>query len=224
MRSTASEMSERGWQLRPLAPEHCDELGGVHMAVWRDAYAGIMPDDYLAGLSDERCADSWRAVAARPADAAARTLVVVDDRGHLAGCGGAGPSRDADPPTEWELYAVNLMPSARGTGVADRFPDELLGGRDATLWVVEGNARARAFYTRRGFVDEGGRGEHPDTGPRSCGWYDEGPFLSGRPERPSSGAAACRRSGIAGRRRAVEPAGNFAPPARFVPAMSGIAP
>ena len=34
----------------------------------------------------------------------------------------------------------------------------------ATLWVVEGNARARAFYARRGFVDEGGRDVHPATG------------------------------------------------------------
>ena len=164
MRSTVSEMSERHWQLRPLAIEDCDELGRVHMAVWRDAYAGIMPDDYLAGLSDERCADTWRAVAGRSADAPARTLVVVGEDGRLAGFGSAGPSRDDDAPTEWELYAVNLTATARGTGVADQLLDELLGARDATLWVVEENARARAFYARRGFVDEGGRDEHPATG------------------------------------------------------------
>lgn len=164
MLSTVSEMSEHRWQLRPLALEDCDELGRLHMAVWRDAYAGIMPDDYLAGLSDERSADRWRAVASRPPDSAARTLVVVDEEGRLAGFGSAGPSRDEDAPTEWELYAVNLAAAARGTGVADRLLDELLGDRDATLWVVEDNARARAFYTRRGFVDEGGRDEHPATG------------------------------------------------------------
>ncbi len=164
MRSVVSEMSERPWRLRPLELEDCDELGRVHMAVWRDAYAGIMPADYLAGLSDAACADRWRAIAGRPADAPARTLVVVDDRGRLCGFGSAGPSRDEDAPTEWELYAVNLTASARGTGVADDLLDALLGGRDATLWVVEANARARAFYARRGFVDEGGRAEHPATG------------------------------------------------------------
>jgi ribosomal protein S18 acetylase RimI-like enzyme len=155
---------ERPWRVRPLTLDDCDELGRVHMAVWRDAYAGIMPDDYLAGLSDERCAASWRAVAARPADAPGRTLVVIDADGQLAGFGSAGPSRDDAPPTEWELYAVNLAGRARGTGVADRLLVELLGERDATLWVVEANARARAFYARHGFVDEGARAEHPDTG------------------------------------------------------------
>ncbi|NUR81405.1 MAG: GNAT family N-acetyltransferase [Dermatophilaceae bacterium] len=157
-------MSERAWRLRPLTLEDCEELGRVHMAVWRDAYAGIMPDAYLAGLSDERCAERWRAVAARPPDSPARTLVVIDTAGRLCGFGSAGPSRDDDPPTGWELYAVNLVASARGTGVADQLLDELLGDRDATLWVVVANARARLFYTRHGFVDEGGRAEHPDTG------------------------------------------------------------
>ena len=164
MRSAVSRMTEDVWGLRPLAREDCDELGRVHMAIWRDAYADLMPADYLAGLSDERCADRWRERVALPPDAPQRTLVVVDAGGRLAGFGSAGPSRDEDAPTEWELYAVNLASHARGTGVADRLVDRLLGDRDATLWVIEGNGRARAFYARRGFVDEGGRDVHPATG------------------------------------------------------------
>jgi len=157
-------MAEGSWLLRGPAVEDCDELGRVHMAVWRDAYAGIMPADYLAGLSEERSAARWREQLSGADDAGSRTLLVVDPEGRLAGFGSAGPSRDEDAPTDWELYVVNLLPDARGTGVADRLLDELLGDRDATLWVVEANARARAFYTRRGFVDEGGRSAHPATG------------------------------------------------------------
>ncbi|GAA2745617.1 GNAT family N-acetyltransferase [Terrabacter aerolatus] len=160
-------MTEHAWHLRPLAAEDCDELGRVHMAVWRETYAGLMPADYLAGLSDERCADTWREVVARrdvTGSGGARTLVVVDGEGDLAGFGSAGPSRDEDAPTAWELYAVNLTSRVRGTGVADRLFDDLVGARAATLWVVEGNARAQAFYRRRGFVDEGGRDVHPATG------------------------------------------------------------
>jgi ribosomal protein S18 acetylase RimI-like enzyme len=164
MRSGVREMSEQAWQLRPLALEDCDELGRVHVAVWRDAYAGLMPADYLAGLSAERSAASWRKRALGPVGAPERTLVVVGPDGRLAGFGSAGPSRDDDAPTAWELYAVNLAPHARGTGVADRLLDALVGDRDATLWVVEGNTRARAFYARHGFVDEGGRSAHDPTG------------------------------------------------------------
>lgn len=157
-------LGDGDWRLRPPTTQDCDELGRVHMAVWRDAYAGIMPADYLAGLSEARSADRWREQLSRVDDAGSRTLVVVDRQDRLAGFGSAGPSRDEDAPTDWELYVVNLLPDARGTGVADRLLDELLGDRDATLWVVEANARARAFYSRRGFVDEGGRSAHPATG------------------------------------------------------------
>jgi GNAT superfamily N-acetyltransferase len=134
------------------------------MAVWRDTYAGLMPADYLAGLSDERCAAEWRRVARRPGDAHGRTLVVRDGIGRVVGFASAGPSRDDDAPSAWELYAVNLAPAARGTGVADLLLDALVGDRDATLWVVEHNARARSFYSRRGFTDEGGRSAHEATG------------------------------------------------------------
>ena len=88
-----------GWTIGPLVPADCDELGQVHMAVWRDAYAGVMPDDYLAGLSSERSAARWRELAERPAGAPGHTLVVRDDRGLIAGFASAGPSRDADAPT-----------------------------------------------------------------------------------------------------------------------------
>jgi GNAT superfamily N-acetyltransferase len=152
-----------GWRLAPLAATDCDELGRVHMAVWREAYAGIMPADYLAGLSDEKCAARWRSIAAAPR-AEGGTLVVHDPAGRIAGFASAGPSRDDDAPTPWELYAVNLAAHARGTGVADALFDLLVGDRDASLWVVEANARARAFYERRGFADDGSRTEHEPTG------------------------------------------------------------
>lgn len=179
-------MSERGWQLRPLALEDCDELGRVHMAVWRDAYVGLMPADYLAGLSDERCAARWRERALRPVDAPERTLVVVDPDGRISGFASAGPSRDDDAPAEWELYAVNLAPCARGTGVADRLLDALLGDRDATLWVVEGNARARAFYARHGFADEGGRSAHEPTGAVEIRMIRRVHGAQGNPRKPGS--------------------------------------
>ena len=153
-----------GWTVSPLVPADCDELGRVHMAIWRDSYAGVMPADYLSGLSSERSAARWRTVAERPAGAPGRTLVVRHARRLVAGFASAGPSRDDDAPTPWELYAINLAPAARGTGVADLLLAELVGLRDATLWVVEANARARSFYTRHGFLDEGGRSTHEATG------------------------------------------------------------
>jgi len=67
----------------------------------------------------------------------------------------AGPSRDQDAPTGWELYAVNVLATHHGSGVADELLASVIAQRPATLWVVTDNARAQAFYRRHGFTVEG---------------------------------------------------------------------
>lgn len=156
-------MSEHGWQIRPLEAEDCDELGVVHVEVWRTAYAAHMPADYLAGLDPKAWADNWRQRAADP-EIARLTLVAHDEQGRVVGFASAGPTRDEYALTEWELYAVNLLPRVQGTGLADELIERAVGTRPATLWVLEGNARAQAFYRRHGFVAEGAHARHDGTG------------------------------------------------------------
>lgn len=159
-------MGEFHWQLGPLTLDDCEELGRVHIQVWREAYAGQMPADYLAGLSESRSASNWRHRLLEPEarTRGATTLVAKDDAGRIVGFASAGPSVDEDAPTVWQLYVINLLAEVHGTGLADELLAAVLGDRDATLWVVEGNVRARAFYARHGFVDEGTRTEHEATG------------------------------------------------------------
>lgn len=157
-------MDEDPWRIVPLSADvDADELGRVHVQVWREAYAAHLPADYLAGLSVGERARLWRGVIADP-EKAARTLVAHDAAGRIVGFISAGPSRDEDPPTEWELYAVNLLERVHGSGIADELLARGLGGRPATLWVLEDNARAQAFYRRHGFEVEGARTAHDATG------------------------------------------------------------
>lgn len=73
-----------------------------------------------------------------------------------------GPSRDEDAaPDTGELYAIYLAPEAWGKGAGRallvRAEHELLatGFRAATLWVLEGNDRARRFYEAGGWGPDG---------------------------------------------------------------------
>jgi GNAT superfamily N-acetyltransferase len=60
-----------------------------------------------------------------------------------------------------ELQALYVVPESWGTGVANRLTDAALtsmreaGATEATLWVVEANARARRFYEREGWQPTG---------------------------------------------------------------------
>ena len=140
-------VAEPTWHVSPLVLEDCDEPGRVHMpGLARDVrrhHARRVPRD----LSAERSADRWREIGPGSPRGwhQATTLVARDGTGHMVGFASAGPSRDEDAPTEWELYVINLLPEAHGAGLADALVRRVLGDRPASLWVAEGNARARAF-------------------------------------------------------------------------------
>ncbi len=38
------------WTIARPTLDDLDEMGRVHVQVWREAYAGLLPDAYLAGL------------------------------------------------------------------------------------------------------------------------------------------------------------------------------
>lgn len=151
------------WHVAPLTVDDADEVGLVHVKVWQETYAGIMPAEFLAGLDPRRRADLWRSLAEAP-QPGSTVLVARGSHGRIVGFISVGPTRDADAPTPDELYALNLLAEAKGTGLAQRLLDGALGARDATLWVAEDNARARAFYSRNDFVPEGARSAHAGSG------------------------------------------------------------
>jgi ribosomal protein S18 acetylase RimI-like enzyme len=134
----------------------------VHLEVWRQAYAGLMPQEYLDSLDPGQFAEKWRVRLATTHPGATR-LVARDDGG-IAGFATAGPPRLEDAPVDLELYAINVLARAHGTGLADTLLDAAIGDRPAYLWVVEGNERAIAFYRRHGFADDGGRDVDSESG------------------------------------------------------------
>jgi ribosomal protein S18 acetylase RimI-like enzyme len=133
------------------------------VASWRTAYRGLVPDEVLDDLSVDERERMWSEWLGLRSSAATRTWV-ADDEGRVAGFAAAGAARDPDAsPSTGELAFLYLDPYfwGRGWGRAllrhsvDRLRE---GGYEAaTLWVLEGNDRARRFYEAAGWRDEGGR-------------------------------------------------------------------
>jgi GNAT superfamily N-acetyltransferase len=141
-----------------------DRIAEVHIQVWREAYRSLMPSDYLADLDQAQFARSWRDRLEGQRPAEIMQLVGLSPEGQMAAIGSAGPSRDEDAPTAWELFAINVLAAAHGTGLADLMMAELVADRSTSLWVLDGNKRARAFYARYGFVPDGATTEHEPSG------------------------------------------------------------
>lgn len=146
-------------ETRPAVPADAEAIARVHVASWQEAYRDLLPSGFLAGLSIESRAARW--VADLTDGAASRTRVALVD-GEVCGFASVGPCRDPDLEGAWEVYALYLSPRVLGRGVGRDLMAAAL--RDVppevatvTLWVLDGNARARSFYEAAGFVADGRR-------------------------------------------------------------------
>lgn len=135
------------YTLRPASAGDADQVAEIWLAGWRDAHLAHVPAALLAARTPE-------SFHSRAVQRVARDTVVAVAAGRVAGFVMVVGD---------EVEQVYVSSDHRGTGVAASLLAEgermvaAAGHQQAWLAVVAGNARARRFYQR-------------------CGWTDEGPF------------------------------------------------
>jgi GNAT superfamily N-acetyltransferase len=139
--------------LRPARAGDAPAVAAIWAVGWRDGHFGNVPEELVA----VRTPESFRSRAAeRLADPASGTVgrtTVAEVDGEVVGFVMVVGD---------EVEQVYVAPGHRGTGLASLLLDEaerlvVAGGfSNAWLAVVPGNARARRFYERRGWRDDGG--------------------------------------------------------------------
>jgi GNAT superfamily N-acetyltransferase len=136
-------------------------IAAIHVATWRVAYRGHVPQEHLDDLDAARSERGW-ATGLRDAQPPGATAVLVDD-GTVIGFVNFSACRDDDcDPTEvGEVNAIYLSPRHWGTGGGRLLMAAALrelaraGFREAILWVLATNARARRFYEAGGWRPDG---------------------------------------------------------------------
>lgn len=160
----AATAAAAGYVVRPVERADVGSVARVHVQVWREAYGSLLPAEHIAALDDGEFERRWGERLERPASVGLLHLVGLHPERGIVAVGTAGPSRDPDPPTAWELWAVNVLATEHGSGLADLMMAGLAGRRACSLWVLRGNVRATAFYIRHGFVADGCTKQHTATG------------------------------------------------------------
>lgn len=147
--------------IRATGPDDAEAVERLRIAGWQTAYRGILPDEYLDGLPVD-AARRRRRLENPPAGFIDEVAVV--DEGIVAWIA-SGPCRDPDRkgPRYGEIFACYVHPHwwRKGTGrvLMGHAIDGLVraGRDDISLWVLEGNDRARRFYETFGFGPDGTR-------------------------------------------------------------------
>ena len=133
--------------LRPATADDVDAVADLFHRGWHDAHPGHVPE----GLTERRTATAFHdRVAQRVSETDETTVADVD--GQIAGfimvTGDEAEQVYVDRGFRGSGLAATLLTEAERQIAAD--------GHDvAWLAVVRGNERARAFYAKQGWVDEG---------------------------------------------------------------------
>jgi ribosomal protein S18 acetylase RimI-like enzyme len=141
--------------IRPARPDDAEAIAAIHVASWQHAYRGILPDDYLAGLSSDDRLHMWTYILGLPDKPT--HVGVAEDGGALVGFASVGPSEDGVE-GEMTLYTLYLHPHATGKGIGSALLAEAervmadAGAAQATLRVITANPHARHVYERAGWV------------------------------------------------------------------------
>jgi len=147
--------------VRDATVDDARAIAEVHVASWRWAYRGQVPDVFLDSLSVDEREAHWRQWLE---EGRARAMVAVDAHGAVVGFVETGPAGDDDADdATGEVHALYLLEHVTGSGIGRellrRGEDDLRarGFRRSTLWVLESNAGAHRFYERNGWAFDGRR-------------------------------------------------------------------
>jgi GNAT superfamily N-acetyltransferase len=140
-------------------------VAGVHLAAWRAAYRGLVPDGDLDSMRLGERTARWREqLTHRPLG---QVTHVAEAGGEIVGFAAGGGCRDEDSGSAvGELYAIYVEPGSWRQGYGGLLQTACLdtlrahGFAEARLWVLDGNATARAFYERSGWSADGARASH----------------------------------------------------------------
>lgn len=159
-------MHQRQFAVRVATVEDAEGIADVHVTSWQSTYRGHLPQSFLDGLSTEQRTPGW---VKDIEQGTLTTHVALDESGTIGGFVSTGPcAEDTSDPTVGELWAIYVRPELLGQGIGTSLHEAGIAAlatrfRDAILWVLEQNARARSFYERMGWHADGGI-KHPAIG------------------------------------------------------------
>ncbi|MGW7274475.1 N-acetyltransferase family protein [Streptomyces sp. NPDC054864] len=136
-------------------------VSAIRVSGWQTAYAGIVPQSYLDGLTVEADIKQRRRHFERSKEGTSN-LVAVDAHERVVGWACFGSFRGHETRAAVaELYALYVKPSRTGSGIGRILLEAVHAQAHADgvsfmlLWVLADNTRARHFYERAGYIADG---------------------------------------------------------------------
>jgi len=144
--------------IRRATVEDAAEIANVHLNSWREAYRGLLPQEYLdqLPLTFKGRMISWK----QNATDEARALFVAEAKNGIVGFAGFCRARDSSMNEYGEVGAIYLLEKFKGRGVGAALlkmgMQQLMEWNfaKAYCWVLQGNPTIK-FYEKSGAIFNG---------------------------------------------------------------------
>jgi ribosomal protein S18 acetylase RimI-like enzyme len=157
-------------EIAPGDPAEAAALRDLHRTTWEAAYRDRASEAWYRERLAAHAIRDWGEIV-RSQAARGGGVLTARCAGRIVGLCQYGPTEDPDhdPEQVGQIQRLYVHPERQAigigrsllTGSVDRIRRG--GGHGATLWVLETDRRARAFYERLGWKPDGTRGTRPPT-------------------------------------------------------------
>jgi GNAT superfamily N-acetyltransferase len=136
--------------IRRASGQDAGAIAHVHVQSWRTTYAGIVPEEYLAGLKESERTPLWQDWLSRDTP-----VFVAEKDGEVVGFASGGKLREPLEDYDAELFAIYLLERAQRQGIGTallRCVAEWLrtqGFKSMAVWVLADNLSV-GFYEESG--------------------------------------------------------------------------
>lgn len=160
-------MSNLNYTVRRADKEDASGIGKVHYNEWLRTYTNLLPPEMLASLSEQKSIAIFKKENCKDMYVATVDGTVVA----FCGYGAWRVTRDVGKPAqekEGEIVGLYVLDEFQRNGIGKALlkhaESELMqaGYTMVSLWFLEGNTKAQAFYKAMGFHDTA---EEKQTGP-----------------------------------------------------------
>ena len=137
-------------EIRPMRAGDAAEVSRLYVKSWREGYKGLLPQEYLDSLPEDKWERSFVGSAGS---------IVMTDGGIIVGHTNARPAADEKMSGFGEVHTLYVLPEYWGQGCGTallRHSVEWLSGLGFVgiyLWVLDSNTRARRFYEKNCFAE-----------------------------------------------------------------------
>ena len=157
--------------IRAAIGDDASAIAAVHVASWRETYAGLMPQTMLTSLAVSDRTVRWKHILDQAEGPEGPSVFVAEHGGDLVGFASSGSQRDPNLLAQGftgEITAIYVLQDMQGRGAGRRLMAAIVedlqsvGYDAASLWVLRENRRARRFYERPGGTIIGEKQDHRD--------------------------------------------------------------